>query len=122
MPNMRDRVAVAGLLVLAVLAFLGNSGVMGVSDVGMAAAFWATRSAALPRQLAWVAAAAVAASLLGELVHTIYHRLYPLTSGNDTGGFFADATLVGLINSAAFVALVLLAEWAGGRRAASPAR
>ena len=117
---MKDRVAVAGLLVLGVLAVLGKSAVMLVSVVGMAVAYWGTRTVGLGRQLASVAAAAVGAALLAEGVHTVYHRLAPLTSGDDTGGFFVSATLVGLINAAAFAALMLLAEWVERQRAAAP--
>ena len=119
---MRDRVAVAGLILLAVLAVLGKSGVMLTSVLGMGAAFWAMRSAPMPRLLAAVGVTGLASSLLAEVVHTLYHWLIPASAGpGDSGAFFVSATLVGLINVAAFAGLLLLSELAT-RRAESARR
>lgn len=108
---MKTRLALVGLVLLIVLALLGKSAVMLVSVLGMGLAFWRFRAAPLSKRLLVIAVAALAASLLAEVVHTVYHRLESAPSGNDSGGFFVSATLVGLINAAAFGALLMLLEW-----------
>lgn len=110
---MKNRLAIAGLLVLLVLAFLGKSAVMAVSVLGMGGAFWLFRTSPLPKKLVAVAVGALVAGLLAEVVHTVYHMMEAVPSGNDSGGFFVSATLVGLINAMAFGALLLLLEWFG---------
>ena len=113
---MTRRLAVAALLLLMALALVGKSAVMAVSVAGVAVAWRAARSAGLGRTLAAVAVAAVGAALLAEAAHTGYHRFAPGT-GDDTGGFWVGATLVGLIDAVAFGAVLLVAAWAEARQA-----
>ncbi len=101
-----------GLAILVVLAILGKSAVMLVSVLGMGLMFTLMRAAPLSKQLLATASGALLASLIAEVVHTLYHLIEsPPGVGGDAGGFFVGATLVGLINAGAFVALLLLLEW-----------
>ena len=110
---MKHKIAYAGLSILVVLAILGKSAVMLVSVLGMGLMFSVKRAAPLMKQLLAIVLGALLASLLAELVHTLYHMIESAPSGlgNDQGGFFVSATLVGLINAGVFAALLLLLEW-----------
>lgn len=108
---MTKTLPLVGLVVMAALAIVGKSAVMLVSVAGMGLAYWMTRAAPLPRRLAAVAVAALLASLLAELVHTVCHQIRSSpTGGGDQGGFFVGATLVGLINAAVFGSLLLVLD------------
>lgn len=109
MPQFRPYDAL-GLAALLFLALLGRSLVMVASVLGMALAWWATDARELSERLAAVALAAVAVALAAEAVHTGYHRVVPAETGDDTGGFWMGATLVGLIDAVAFVGWVLAGE------------
>ena len=110
---MKNNLAYAGLGILVVLSILGKSAVMLVSVFGMGLMFWLMRTAPLTKHLMAIALGALLASLLAEVVHTLYHVMEwgPSGPGNDQGGFFVSATLVGLINAAVFVTFLLLLEW-----------
>jgi hypothetical protein len=108
--HITERLAWLGLGILVVLGALGNSLGMLFSLAAMAAAWHFRRSDALIRRLLWVGAAGLAASLVGEVIHTGYHWVYAPT-GNDAGGFYFSATVVPLINAAAFATWVLAARW-----------
>ena len=107
---MTERLAWLGLGVLAVLGALGNSLGMLFSVAAMAVAWHLRREDSISRRLIWVAAVGLVASLVGEAIHTVYHSVYAPT-GNDAGGFYFSATVVPLINAAAFSAWVLAARW-----------
>ncbi len=109
---MKNKIAFMGLGILAVLAILGKSAVMLVSVLGMGLMFRLMRAAPLSKQLLATASGALLASLIAEVVHTLYHVIESAPSGvgGDAGGFFVSATLVGLINAGAFVAFLLLLE------------
>ena len=110
---MKNKLAYAGLGILVILAILGKSAVMLVSVLGMGLIFRVMRDASLMKQLLAIASGALVASLLAEVVHTLYHMLESAPSGlgGDQGGFFVGATLVGLINAGVFVVFLLLLEW-----------
>ena len=110
---MKNKLAYAGLGILVVLAILGKSAVMLVSVLGMGLVFRVMHAAPLVKQLLGIALGALVASLMAEVVHTLYHMMESVPSGlgSDQGGFFVSATLVGLINAGVFVAFLLLLEW-----------
>lgn len=110
---MKNTLAYAGLGVLVVLALLGKSAVMLVSVLGMGVMFRIMRAAPLRKQILAIAVGALAASLIAEAVHTLYHMMAaaPANLGTDQGGFFVGATLVGLINAAVFGAFLFLLDW-----------
>ncbi len=110
---MKQKLAYAGLGFLVVLAILGKSAVMLVSVLGMGLMFRLMRAAPLLKQFLAIALGALLASLIAEVVHTLYHMIASAPSGlgSDQGGFFVGATLVGLINAGVFVAFLLLLEW-----------
>ena len=117
---MKNTLAYVGLGILVVLAILGKSAVMLVSVLGMGLMFRVMRAAPLRKQLLAIAVGALLASLIAEVVHTLYHMVEsaPAGLGNDQGGFFVSATLVGLINAGVFVAFLLLLEWIFGPKMA----
>lgn len=108
--HITERLAWLGLSILTILAVLGNALGMLFSLAAMAAAWYFRRSDSLARRLIWVAVAGLVASLVGEVIHTAYHWLYAPT-GNDAGGFYFSATVVPLINAAAFSSWVVAARW-----------
>ncbi len=115
---MKNTLSYAGLGILVILAILGKSAVMLVSVLGMGLMFRVMHAAPLMKQLVAITLGALVASLLAEAVHTLYHMIEPASSGpgNDQGGFFVSATLVGLINAGVFGVFLLLLEWIFGPR------
>lgn len=118
--HLTERLAWLGLGILVVLGALGNALGMLFSVAAMAATWYFRRADAIPRRLIWVALAGLAASLVGEVIHTAYHAIYAPT-GNDAGGFYFSATVVPLINGAAFASWVLAARWLEQRLSRRPA-
>ena len=110
---MKNKIAYMGLGILVLLAILDGSPRMLVSVLGMGLMFRLMRAAPLWKQLLATASGALLASLIAEVVYTLYHMIksVPPGVGGDDGGFFVSATLVGLINAGAFVAFLLLLEW-----------
>lgn len=110
---MKNVIVYASLAALVVLAVLGKSAVMLVSVLGMGFMYWLTRSAARSKRLLAVASGALLASWGAEAVHTVYHMFDSQSPGvgGDNGFFFVSATLVALINAAAFISVLLVIEW-----------
>ncbi len=101
-----------GSTALAVLAVVGKSAVMFVSAVAIAAAVYIFRSARVRDRIIGIIAAGLAGSIGAEIVHTVYHytSVAQTGAGADGGGFFMSAIMVGLINAAAIIALVIFTE------------
>lgn len=110
---MKQVVSYTSLVAMVVLAVLGKSAVMVVSVLGMGLMYWRAQSADRSKLLLAVVSGALLASLGAETVHTIYHLLdaQPSATGSDNGFLFVSATLVGLINAAAFCTILLVTEW-----------
>jgi len=109
--TMTKTLPLVALVVLAALAIVGPSAVMLVSVAGLGLAYWLARAAPLAKRLTAVAVAALLAGLLAEALHTAYHLTQSSPSGGgDQGGFFVGATLVGLINAAAFGGLLVVLD------------
>ncbi len=101
-----------GSAALAILAVVGKSAVMFVSAVAIAAAAYAFRGARLRDRIIGIIAAGLAGSIGAEIVHTVYHYTNVAQSGGgeDGGGFFPSAILVGAINVAAIIVLLIATE------------
>lgn len=97
------------LVVLAALAYWGNSMTMLASVGGIAVALWLTDSRPTRTAAASVVAAAVLTSVTAETLHALYHALKEDPA--DHGGFWMSAFLVGLINAAAILPVLWLSRW-----------
>ncbi len=104
--------AMLGSAALAVLAVVGKSAVMFVSAAAIAAAVYVFRNARVRDRIIGIIAAGLAGSIGAEIVHTVYHytSVAQTGAGGAGGGFFMSALMVGLINAAAIIALVLGSE------------
>lgn len=105
-------VAILGSAALAVLAVVGKSAVMFVSAVAIAAAVYVFRSARVRDRIIGIIAAGLAGSIGAEIVHTVYHytNVAQTGAGGNGGGFFMSAILVGVINIAAIIVLLIVTE------------
>ncbi len=101
-----------GSAALAVLAIVGKSAVMFVSAAAIAAAVYVFRNARVRDRIIGIIAAGLAGSIGAEIVHTVNHYTSAVQTGagGDNGGFFMSAMMVGLINAAAIIALVLCSD------------
>ena len=101
-----------GSAALAVFAVVGKSAVMFVSAAAIAAAVYVFRSARVRDRIIGIIAAGLAGGIGAEIVHTVYHysNVAQTGAGGDSGGFFMSAIMVGLINAAAIIVLVLSSE------------
>jgi len=108
----RILVAILGSAALAVLAVVGKSAVMFVSAVAIAAAVYAFRGARLRDRIIGIMAAGLGGSIGAEIVHTAYHytNVAQTGGGEDGGGFFLSAMMVGAINVAAIIVLLIATE------------
>ena len=101
-----------GSAALAILAVVGKSAVMFVSAVAIAAAIFMFRSARVRDRIIGIIAAGLGGSIGAEIVHTVYHYTNATEPGTgvDGGGFFMSAIIVGAINVAAIIALLIVTE------------
>lgn len=101
-----------GSAALAILAVIGKSAVMFVSAVAIAAAVYAFRGARLRDRIIGIMAAGLAGSIGAEIVHTVYHytNVAQTGAGGNGGGFFMSAIMVGAINVAAIIVLLIFTE------------
>ena len=101
-----------GSAALAILAVVGKSAVMFVSAVAIAAAIFMFRSARVRDRIIGIIAAGLGGSIGAEIVHTVYHytNVAETGAGGDGGGFFMSAIIVGAINVAAIIALLVITE------------
>lgn len=101
-----------GSAALAVLAVVGKSAVMFVSAAAIAAAVYAFRNARVRDRIIGIIAAGLAGSIGAEIVHTVYHytSVVQTGAGGDNGGFFMSAIMVGAINVAAIIVLLIVTE------------
>jgi len=105
-------VAMLGSAALAILAIVDKSAVMFVSAVAIAVVVYVFRSARTRDRVIGIIAAGLAGSIGAEIVHTVYHytNVAQTGAGGDSGGFFMLAIMVGLIDAAAIIVLVLCTE------------
>ncbi len=101
-----------GSAALAVLAVVGKSAVMFVSAAAIAVAVYVFRNARVRDRIIGIIAAGLAGSIGAEIVHTVYHytNVAQTGAGGDSGGFFMSAILVGAINVAAIIVLLIFSE------------
>ena len=104
--------AILGSAALAVLAVVGKSAVMFVSAVAIAAAVYVFRNSRVRDRIIGIIAAGLAGSIGAEIVHTVYHytNVAQTGAGGNGGGFFMSAILVGAINIAAIIVLLIFTE------------
>jgi hypothetical protein len=105
-------VAMLGSAALAILAVVGKSAVMFVSAAAIAAAVYVFRNARVRDRIIGIIAAGLAGSIGAEIVHTVYHytNVAQTGAGGNGGGFFMSAILVGAINIAAIIVLMIVIE------------
>lgn len=96
-------------MALAVLSVTGRNIGMLVSVAAMSVVLWHARDRSLRIQLGRVLIASLAATLLSETVHLIWHRVRDDVP--DHQGFWMSAVLVGIINVFVVALLLILAEW-----------
>ncbi len=101
-----------GSAALAILAIVGKSAVMFVSAVAIAAAVYAFRGARARDRIIGIIAAGLGGSIGAEIVHTMYHytNVAQPGAGGNGAGFFMSAIVVGAINVAAIIALLIVTE------------
>ncbi len=101
-----------GSVALAIFAIVDKSAVMFVSAVAIAVVIYLFRRARTRDRIIGVIAAGLAGSLGAEIVYTVYHHtsVAQTGAGADGGVFFMSAIMVGLINAAAIIVLVLCTE------------
>ncbi len=101
-----------GSAALAVFAVVGKSAVMFVSAAAIAAAVYVFRSARVRDRIIGIIAAGLAGSIGAEIVHTVYHytSVAQTGAGGNGDGFFMSAILVGAINVAAIIVLLIGTE------------
>ena len=100
------------LATLAIIAAIQKSGVMFVSVGVIGAVVYVFRRARVRDRVIAIVAAALGGSIGAEIVHTLYQHIGAVGSGagRESGGLFMSAMLVGLINAAAVVVVVLVTE------------
>ena len=98
-----------GSAALAILAVFEKSVVMFVSAVAIAAAVYIFRGARSRDRIIGIIAAGLAGSIGAEIVHTVYHytNVTQPGAGGDGGGFFMSAIMIGAINVAAIIVLLI---------------
>ena len=99
-----------GVAALAILAVIGKSAVMFVSAVAIGIIVYLFRRARTRDRIIGIITAGLGGSIGAEIVRTIYHHASVAEPVTDNGGFFLSAILVGLINVAAIVVVVLCTE------------
>ena len=101
-----------GSAALAIFAIVDKSAVMFVSAVAIAAVVYVFRSARTRDRTIGIIAAGLAGSIGAEIVHTVYRYTYGAQTGaeGDSGGFFMSAIIVGAINVAAIIVLLIVTE------------
>ena len=104
--------AMLGSVALAIYAAVEKSAVMFVSAAAIAVIVYIFRSARTRDRIIGIIAAGLAGSIGAEIVHTVYHytNVAQTGAGADGGGFFMSAIMVGLINAAAIIVLVISTE------------
>ncbi len=105
-------VTMSSLAALAILAAIQKSGVMFVSVGVIGAVVYVFRRARRRDRVVAIVAAALGGSIGAEIVHTLYQHIGAVGSGagRESGGLFMSAMLVGLINAAAVVVVILVTE------------
>ena len=105
-------ITMSGIAALAVLAVIGKSAVMLVSAGAIGIIVYLFREARMPDRVIAIIAAGLGGSIGAEIVRTLYHyaSVAETGAGADSSGFFMSAILVGLINAAAVVVVVLCTE------------
>jgi hypothetical protein len=108
----RTVVIVSGLAALAILAVIRESAVMLVSAAAILGAVFAFRRARARDRVIAIIAAAIGGSIGAEIVRTLYHHLWATESaaGVANGGSFVSAMLIGLINAAAVITIIIITE------------
>lgn len=105
-------ITMSTLATLAVLAAIQKSGVMFVSVGVIGAVVYFFRHARMRDKIIAIVAAALGGSIGAEIVHTLYRHIGAVESGagQESGGLFMSAILVGLINAAAVVVVIFVTE------------
>jgi len=105
-------ITMSSLATLAIFAAIQKSGVMFVSIGVIGAVVYVFRRARIRDRVIAIVAAALGGSIGAEIVHTLYRHIGTVESGagQESGGLFMSAILVGLINAAAVVVVIFVTE------------
>ncbi len=97
---------------LAVLAVFGKSAVMFVSAAVIAVIVYVFRGARMRDRVIGIIAAGLGGSIGAEIVHTLYYyaSVAEPGAGGDGAGFFMAAMLVGVMNAAIIIVVILCTE------------
>ncbi len=106
----RIPVTMLGITALAILAVIGKSVVMFVSAVAIGIIVYVFRRARARDRVIAIIVGGLGGSIGAEIVHTLYYYATVVEPGVGNGGFFMSAILVGLINAAVIVIVVLCTE------------
>ena len=98
-----------GSAALAILAVVEKSVVMFVSAVAIAAAVYIFRSARSRDRIIGIIAAGLGGGIGAEIAYTVYRHTNVAETGTG-GGFFMSAMMVGAINVAAIIILLIVTE------------
>ena len=107
-------VTMLGVAALTIVALFEKSVVMFVSAAAIAAIVYIFRRARMRDKVVGIIAAGLGGSMGAAIVFTFYKYAGVAESGpaDDSGGFFMAAILVGVINAAAIIVIILCTEFA----------
>ena len=105
-------VTMLGIAALAILAVFGKSAVMFVSVAAISVSVYVFRRARMRDRVIGIVAAGLGGSIGAEIVRTLYHYagVAEPGAGGDSAGFFMSAILIGVINAAAIIVVILCTE------------
>lgn len=99
-----------GVTALAIYAVNERSGVMFVSAVAIGVIGYVFRHAQMRDRVIGIVAAALGGAIAAEIGHTFYYHTNTANPVTDSGGLFLSAILLGVINAAVVVILLVLTE------------
>ncbi len=101
-----------GSVALAILAIVDKSAVMFVSAVAIAVVVYVFRSARTRDRVIGIIAAGLGGGIGAEILRTFYYHANAGDSvvASEGGGLFMSAILIGVINVAAIIALLILTQ------------
>ncbi len=108
----RMLVTMLGVAALAIVAVIGKSTVMFVSAGAIAIIIYLFRRARMRDRVIGIIVAGLGGSIGAEIVHTFYRYagVAGIAANGDDGGFFISAILVGILNAAAIIVVILCTE------------
>lgn len=105
-------VTILGTAALAIVAVFEQSVVMFVSAVAIAVIVYIFRRARMRDKVIGIIAAGLGGSIGAAIVFTFYQYAGAAEPGpaDDSGGFFMSAILVGIVNAAVIIGVILVTE------------